>query len=235
MPIEEQRNPSSPGPDGEGVRVIRVIRPGGYRRWIVIAAVVAVSLIVKIVFFSQLPVMPADSVSRSGTAVVKPEETESAASRPLAELSKLPRGMRRSAPLPAAEPAADVQEPISTDPNDLATYVRPGDPEPTMGEVIAALNDAGSHSGLGAFNPPGTSPPMDGLGVPEDFPLPEGYVRHHQVTDQGEPIEAILMFSPDFDFYDEEGRPVLIPENRVVPPELVPPGIPVHVVTVPKP
>ena len=104
-----------------------------------------------------------------------------------------------------------------------------------MGEVIAALNDAGIHTGLGAFNPPGTNPPMDGLGVPEDFPLPEGYVRHHQVTDQGEPIEAILMFSPDFDFFDEEGHPVLIPENRVVPPELVPPGIPVHVVTVPKP
>ena len=235
MPIEEQRNPSSSAPDGEGVRVIRDTRPGGIRRWVLIAAVVAVSLVVKIVFFSQLPVMPSDSVSRSGTAVVKPEETESTASRPLAELSKLPRGMRRSAPLPAAENIPEPVEPASTDPNDLATYIRPGDPEPTMGEVISALNDAGIHTGLGAFNPPGTSPPMDGLGVPEDFPLPEGYVRHHQVTDQGEPIEAILMFSPDFDFFDEAGNPVVIPENRVVPPELVPPGIPVHVVTVPKP
>jgi hypothetical protein len=68
---------------------------------------------------------------------------------------------------------------------------------PTIGEVIDRLHQAGVYGGLGAFSPPGTRPPLVGLAVPEDFVLPEGYVRHHQATDDGQSIEAILMFSPD--------------------------------------
>ena len=56
-----------------------------------------------------------------------------------------------------------------------------------------------------AIPPPGTRPPLVGLAVPEDFALPEGYVRHHQATDDGQRIEAILMFSPDRQFV--LGRP----------------------------
>ena len=113
--------------------------------------------------------------------------------------------------------------------------MRPGDPEPTAAELIDALRHAGVHSGIAAFNPPGTSPPLQGLAVPDDFELPEGYVRHHQVTDDGEPIEPILMFSPDFDFHDADGRPIAIPEDRVVPPELAPPGFPKRQVKIPPP
>ncbi len=123
----------------------------------------------------------------------------------------------------------------SGDDNDLATYVSPDDPEPTMAEVIEALRESGEHGGLAAFNPPGTSPPMIGLAVPEDFDLPEGYVRHHQVTDEGEPIEAILMFSPDFVFRDADGQPIPIPEDRIVPAELAPPGLPIRPITLPPP
>jgi hypothetical protein len=59
------------------------------------------------------------------------------------------------------------------------------------------LHQAGVRTGLGAFNPPGTRPPLIGLAVPEDFALPPGYLRHHQATDDGQRIEAILMFDPD--------------------------------------
>jgi hypothetical protein len=139
----------------------------------------------------------------------------------------LPRTAWRSpAPQYDQELPDDTDQP-SQNPDDVARYVSPRDPVPTMAEVIAALHNAGIHEGLGAFNPPGTSPPLQGLIVPEDFDLPEGYVRHHQVTDEGEPIDPILMFSPDFEFFDASGKPISIPPDRVVPPELAPPGMPI--------
>lgn len=117
---------------------------------------------------------------------------------------------------------------------DLADYVNEGE-RPTMAEVIERLHQAGVHSGLGAFSPPGTRPPLVGLAVPEDFPLPEGYVRHYQATDDGQRIEPILMFSPDHRFVDAAGRPVEIPKDRVVPPELAPPGLPMRRIVIPAP
>jgi hypothetical protein len=123
----------------------------------------------------------------------------------------------------------------SLEPGDLALHFRPGDPEPTGAELIQALQEAGIHEGLGAFNPPGTQPPMPGLAVPEDFVLPEGFVRHHQVTDAGEPLEPILMFSPDYDFVGADGEPITLPDDRVVPPELAPPGLPIRSINIPAP
>ena len=117
---------------------------------------------------------------------------------------------------------------------DLADYVPPGE-VPTMGEVIDRLHAAGVHTGLGAFNPPGTSPPLVGLAVPEDFPLPEGYVRHYQATDDGQRIEPILMFSPDFEFLDANGKPIPIPADRVVPADRAPPGMTVRRNRIPPP
>ena len=141
-------------------------------------------------------------------------------------------------PLPPAPPATPQSSPAdwrTGDANDIATYVSPTDPEPTAAELIKALRDSGDHGGIAAFNPPGTSPPLKGLAVPEDFPLPQGYVRHHQVTDAGEPIEAILMFSPDYVFRDAAGNPIPIPEDRVVPPEMAPPGLPIREIEIPPP
>lgn len=119
------------------------------------------------------------------------------------------------------------------DRNDIAAYFHPGDPEPTGAELITALNEAGVHTGIAAFNPPGTSPPLEGLAVPEDFELPEGYVRHHQATDEGEAIEPILMFAPDFELTDANGQPVDLPDNRVVTAEFAPPGLPLRQVRIP--
>ena len=129
-------------------------------------------------------------------------------------------------------PVKDAGKPGYSD--DLASYFRPGDPEPTGAELIKALNDAGVYTGIGAFNPPGTSPPLAGLAVPEDFELPEGFVRHHQVTDEGEPLEPILMFSPDIEYYEAAGN-VPVPEDRIVTVELAPPGMPIRDMIPPPP
>jgi hypothetical protein len=89
------------------------------------------------------------------------------------------------------------------------------------------------HEGIAAFPPPGTDPPKTGIIVPDDWTPPEGYVRHYQTTDDGEPLPPILMFHPDYDFTDADGRPVAIPPDRVVPPEMAPPGLPVEMLHVP--
>jgi hypothetical protein len=134
-------------------------------------------------------------------------------------MARQPPSARRAQERPAAD--------------DLASVVVPGTPAPTMGEVIEGLHRAGIRTGLGAFNPPGTSPPLVGLAVPEDYVLPEGYVRHHQATDDGQAIEPILMYSPDYEFLDAAGRPIAIPADRVVPPGQAPPGLPIRLVRIP--
>ena len=74
---------------------------------------------------------------------------------------------------------------------------------------------------------------MPGIIVPDDFELPPGYVRHHQVTDDGTALPPILMFHPDFDWVDAQGRPIQLPADHVVPAELAPPGMPVRMLEVP--
>ena len=61
------------------------------------------------------------------------------------------------------------------------------------------------------FPPMGTKPIKRGIIVPDDFELPPGYVRHFQSTDDGERLPAILMFSPDYEWVDAQGRPVPCP------------------------
>lgn len=141
---------------------------------------------------------------------------------------------RRADP-PRALPARageEESEPDGDTTPDLSDFWPPG-AAPTAGEVIEQLHEAGIYSGIGAFSPPGTSPPLVGLAVPDDFELPEGYVRHFQATDDGKRIEPILMFSPDYEFFDADGQPIEIPENRVVPPELAPSGLPIRYIEIP--
>ena len=138
-----------------------------------------------------------------------------------ADMKRQPLSARRV----QARPASD----------DLASVIVPGTPAPTMGEVIEGLHKAGIHTGLGAFNPPGTSPPLVGLVVPDDYVLPEGYVRHHQATDDGQAIEPILMYSPDYEFVDAAGQPVEIPADRVVRVDDAPADLPIQQVRIPPP
>lgn len=67
-------------------------------------------------------------------------------------------------------------------------------------DVIDGLRASGETSGLAAFPPPGTEPLKIGIVVPKSFVLPEGYVRHYQITDDGQRLEPILMFSPTTSF-----------------------------------
>jgi hypothetical protein len=88
-------------------------------------------------------------------------------------------------------------------------------------------------TGLALFVP-GTKPLKRGIVVPEGFELPPGYVRHYQTTDSGQMLEPILTFHPDYTPLDEHGQPVEVPESRVVPPELAPPGMPIVMLEVPE-
>lgn len=141
----------------------------------------------------------------------------------------------------AAPPAApEPRIPRHRDPNgdqtpDLSDYVNPGE-RPTMEQVIERLRANGITGGLAAFSPPGTRPPLVGLAVPEDFQLPPGYVRHYQATDDGQRIEPILMYSPHVAVVaDASGRPLSVPDDRVVPPEAAPAGLPLRRIVVPPP
>lgn len=160
---------------------------------------------------------------------------------PVQVVAATPSAPGRVTPVPAPAPAATAASaiPRHRDPHgdqtpDIADYINPGE-TPTMNEVITRLHAAGVHTGLGAFNPPGTRPPLIGLAVPEDFALPPGYVRHYQATDDGQRIEPILMFAPDYQPVGADGRPVAMPRDRVVPPELAPPGLPIRRIVVPAP
>jgi len=118
-----------------------------------------------------------------------------------------------------------------------ATPVRRDKPrrEIDAADVIPALREEGVHTGIAAFGIPGTHPPKPGIIVPEEFELPEGYVRHYQTTDDGEQLPAILMFHPDYEFVNDKGEVVPLPEDRVVPPEMAPPGLAVdNVLVVPE-
>lgn len=226
--MSQERTPST---DPDGVRIVRERAP------IPKAALLLVAGLAFALVLVFLPRPSANSDQATGRATSTPPDdrkdvppvtgaAQAASAAPLAP----------SEPVSAA-PAASTAPPAlaarSVEDNDIATRFRPGDEAPSAAELIQALRDAGETGGIAAFNPPGTSPPLTGLAVPPDFPLPHGYVRHHQWTDEGEPVEAILMFAPDFVLRDAEGREVPLPGNRVVPPELAPPGLPIRTVEIP--
>jgi hypothetical protein len=176
---------------------------------------------------------------------VVPETAPPSVNLPVAtSVAALPAAAAADASAPAVRmaatpPAATPRIPRTRDPDgdqtpDLSDYINEGE-RPTMNEVIERLHQAGVRTGLAAFSPPGTRPPLVGLAVPEDFSLPDGYVRHHQATDDGQRIEPVLMFAPDRQFVDAAGQPIAIPKDRIVPPELAPPGMPVRHIKIPAP
>jgi len=179
------------------------------------------------------PSMPASSASNSTGAAAVPATIVASGSVPAAPSGAVPAAAS-GAFAAGAQRIARSRDPNGDLTPDLSDYINNGE-KPTMGEVIDRLHQAGVHAGLGAFSPPGTRPPLVGLAVPEDFALPEGYVRHYQATDDGQRIEPILMYAPDRQFFDAAHQPIAIPENRVVPPELAPPGLPIRRVVIPAP
>lgn len=141
---------------------------------------------------------------------------------------------------PAPEPAAVAARPALRPPpqptsaTPSAAPQPPPDSEPSESPAMAPSDvPSGGKSGLALFQP-GIKPIRKGIVVPENFPLPPGYVRHYQSMDDGRELPAILMFHPDYKPVDANGQPVALPESRIVPPELAPPGLPIQMLQVPE-
>lgn len=231
------RNATASAIDADGVRVQRVDVPGGASRRRVVPVMALAGIVGALVLLmrSERSAPPAVSAGDGGQVTLSFDERGGVAEIRATSPATPVAPVRRPQFTPAIP--ADVDDPDfslpSSDPDDLAAHFRPGDAEPTMTELIDALRESGVREGIAAFNPPGTRPLLAGIAVPPDFELPPGYVRHHQVTDQGVDIEPVLMFAPDVQFFDEQGHAIAIPENRIVPPELAPPGLPIRPVELP--
>ena len=210
--------------DGDGVRVMR---DSGSRRylWLVVAAMIGIVgvLVVGRQHRVHETLTPVAAPSTRGAVSVAHDRSHPAARTPVSDsAATLPDSPRRRQIL-ARRLARKLPR----------TYGPEGKPEVNAKDAIAALRAAGVHDGISVFPPPGTDPPKSGIIVPDDWVLPEGYVRHFQTTDEGESLPPILMFHPDYELVDENGDPVAVLEDRVVPPELAPPGIPVRMLDIP--
>jgi hypothetical protein len=239
------RSGSEQGSDPDGVRIVAG-DPAARRRTVVLQ-LVALLLVGGCIGYAIMP--PSSSAPGTPPKPNRPltppsAQDEAASGAPGSKSADATAQAPASAPAAAAstrsltprrlaskKPSQDPPEPEE----EPLFHVAPGDKprEITAGEYIQALHDAGIYEGIGAFNPPGTSPPLEGLAVPPDYELPDGYVRHFQSTDDGQSIDPILMYSPDYEFFDADGNPVPIPEDRVVPPEAAPPGFPIRPVVIP--
>jgi hypothetical protein len=212
--------------DGTGVRIIRA---KGVRRDLWGVVIVAMGVIAGgFVLRGGEPPVPQEPVRPPAAPVVGPVAGSAGADA---------RGT-------SGEKASPLPGEISRTPGARLRALRALGIEPTRGPngkpqvdarpVIEALNRAGVHDGIAAFPPPGTDPPKSGIIVPDGFELPEGYLRYYQVTDDGEALPPILVLHPDYQFIDAQGDPIASPPNRVVPPELAPPGLPVQMLQIPE-
>jgi hypothetical protein len=121
-------------------------------------------------------------------------------------------------------------------PGAASAEAKTGEKEPELlaRDVIPALVAAGETEGIAAFPPPGTDPIKRGIVVPDDFELPEGYARHYQTTDDGEQLAPVLMFAPNYEFVDDDGKALPLPGDGIVPPEMAPAGLPIRMLRVPR-
>lgn len=135
--------------------------------------------------------------------------------------------MLSNAPVIGAEAPKDSLMPGPDDPSDDSPE------EGTIAPVDGSERAARPKEGIAAFPAPGTKRIKPGLKVPEDFPLPPGYMRHYQATDKGLMLEPILVYHPDYELVDERGRVIPLPPDRVVPPESAPEGLPLETLEIP--
>lgn len=112
-----------------------------------------------------------------------------------------------------------------------AQSAQPVEP-PSREDAPFGLGRPGETSGIKLFPAMGTKPTKVGIVVPDDFELPEGYVRHFQANEDGELLPPILLFHPDYEWVDDAGEAIPLPPDRVVPPELVPAGMPIEMLEV---
>jgi hypothetical protein len=187
--------------DGDGVRVTRT-----YRVPVAVPAAIVLALTAWLV------------VRTTGREA--PREAVPPDPAPAGHGNTPPPAEAPAAPVASAAPDPERHERMRARREERRTERRAA-AEPTY-----TLNAPGEHAGLEAFPPPGTKPIKRGLVVPDDVELPAGYVRHYQTTDDGRRLPPILMFHPDYQPHDADGNPIPLPEDRVVPPDMAPPGMP---------
>ena len=181
---------------------------------VLLAAAVALACIALLVLFGRPASPPPGAPEKAAPAAVSEPDDEPARPIPEAHAPMPPPAPPSPAPRAEAAGGEPEQEPEA----------------PPAGESAPIVP-----SGIGLFPPPGTDPIKVGIVVPDDFELPEGYLRHYQVTDDGQELEPILLFHPDYELLDDAGQPIPLPPDRIVPPELAPPGMPIRKVVVPEP
>jgi hypothetical protein len=200
---------ASRSPRGDGVKVVA---RGGVRKsvWLVAGACALLSLALLILF----------RLGGDGHDAPSPEPE--------------PPRQVAAAPAPAEDrDAAKVEapkrrvKPVEVKPD------APADEEPPARED-APFSIGPPGSGIALFPPRDTKPIKIGIVVPEDFEVPEGYVRHYQATDDGAMLPAILMFHPDYEWVDDDGNRVELPADRVVPADMAPPGLPIEMLALPE-
>jgi hypothetical protein len=206
--------------DGDGVKVVEI---AGVRRgvWLLVLALLTAGaaglLALRLVLREVAPSTPEEAAVAAAPSGPAPSVAPSAAP-PAPTSAATPRRVhpvRRAGPPPPASVAA---------------------PAPTPPELPAFPDEPSEGpSGVALFPPLGTDPPKTGIVVPEDFELPEGYVRHYQATDDGASLPAILMFHPDYEWRNENGDVMPLPPDLIVPPELAPPGMPTVPLAIPPP
>jgi hypothetical protein len=179
-----------------------------------LAGAVALACIALLVLFGRPPRAPEPETAPAPVAQAQPEPALPAPEAPPPVASALPKAPPPPEPDElAAVAAAEAAEP---------------EPEPEPGTEETP-------SGIGLFPPPGTEPLKIGIVVPDDFELPEGYLRHYQVTDDGKELKPILLFHPDYEVLGDDGQPIELPPDRIVPPSLAPPGMPIRMLEPPAP
>jgi hypothetical protein len=208
---------------GDGVKIVAA--PGVRKSvWLIAAAMALVAL-------AALLLVRVGSEQFAADVTAPPTPPKRTAAAPVA-----PTGEEQTKPVVtrhARRIAAPTSESPPTDPAP-ARAAQPVEP-PSREDAPFSMGKPGETSGIKLFPAMGTKPTKIGIVVPDDFELPEGYVRHFQAGEDGELLPAILLFHPDFEWVDDAGEPIPLPPDRVVPPELAPPGMPIEMLEVREP
>jgi hypothetical protein len=205
---------------------VKIVATPGVRKsvWLIAAAMALVALAAlllvrvageRIATDVATPSEPPKSAPATAAASTREQETKPVATRHARRI------------------AAPTSESPPTDPAP-ARAAQPAEP-PSREDAPFSMGKPGETSGIKLFPAMGTKPTKIGIVVPDDFELPEGYVRHFQASEDGELLPAILLFHPDFEWVDDAGEPIPLPPDRVVPPELAPPGMPIEMLEVREP
>lgn len=132
---------------------------------------------------------------------------------------------KRAAAWPAAPARTPQQAPREPPPRE--------EPRPAL---PAADPEEHAPSAFDLFPDRKRRPYLMGNVVPDDFTLPPGYVRHFQTAhypDGLRQLPPILLYDFGYQPLDADGRPLPVPEDRVVPPDRLPPGMPIKKLVIP--